>query len=842
MVLLVLNQILEEKTDSTNYAADILYSLTAKWFFLFMNPKLDETTVILALQLFQKVCCVIEGAEKKFKEGFAGLMSVLPTRFNIIPIYSLLWGIFGKFTLNTTEIKGRTEMLVREIKPLLLDASEFRPIILRLILKVLHSALNEIERVCFITPLKQMLEVDSSGIQSLKSITKVNFDMIRECMDKGQLKEIICSQAVVTDILGILIDLISSEGTINIQEEFNTSNDTTYSEDYLLRLDFTKDSNLDRSVSGNLFVPSSTKSVQFVLKATHHKYPNELRESVNSVLEIIVIVALDSIFDPTKMLQTIDLILHSIPPTSKILRRQLQEFLLLCIMDAVTKQLSRKNQLFDTRVIQNVGKFTIALADYLYQGYFSSRTLCILDFMFFCTIIALKYEQVESQTKGMLRQSVTDLSSFVKGMNKSLLFALNHFNHFSEGTELLLKKVDHNIKIILSSQNTDLDFIKSLTYFMQTYLDSKSEENCNLAKRILKQILLHKPAPVVVILKTPQGSDYKELVDGFSKLLNDDSNVFERWYSEKKADVVNLFSETVAQAFRGYLDTEMKSAKDRENGWAKSRIHYLKKLEENLTSETQLFQKMKEGNRMLVSETHAAEATKKKKYKADYAQMELALESELRELISDLNQEKFRFDSKMNEKLKWRLDFTEADSRIRKKLRRDHEVVEYKSHADATALEMIPTAMPHSDVSPVEIDITKIAALRSREGLSNTKGSHESIDSGSKDSKSSKPKMHISTDNLKDETMDGEWEEVNLEETEYQKIQRLLRRGDHILQTINCARLIGLELVECICLICQHNIYLIDNYFMRSNGEIIDIDDVEKEVLSMLNRNAIFTI
>ena len=830
LVLSMLSQILDEKTNTENYAADLLYSLTSKWFFLFVKPNVDENSVILAVQLLQKVCFSTDAVERKFKEGLIGLANILPSRFGLLPLYSPLWGIFCRIQLISTGAKCKQDSIVREIKPLLVDSNEFRPQILRLILKMAKSALNEIERVCFLKPGTQLMEADSFGILNLKMITKSNFDLIRESMDKPQFKEIICSQMVISDILGILIDLISAEPVIPVKEELNNPDAVFESENYLLRLDFTKDSNLDQHEHGNLFVPSSAKSVQFVLKATQHKYPNELREPVNFVLEILVLIALDSIFDPTKFLQTFDLIIGSVPPSSRMLRRQIQEFLMLCVLDAVTKQLSRKSQHFDGRVIQNVGRFTIALAEYLYQGYFSSRTICILDYIFFCTIIAMKYEQSEVQARGILRSTGTDLSNFVKGMNKALLFALNHFNHYSDGTELLLRKIDHNIKIILSAHNTDLEFIKSLTYFMQGYLDSSSESLCILSKRILRQILLHKPVPVVSILKSPKGTDYQDLIDGFSKLLHEDANVFQSWYSEKKNELANLFTDTVAQSFQEYLDNEMKQAKDREINWGKLRFSFLKKIEDATISENQTFQTFKEANRMLINETHATEATKKKKYKADYSQMELALESELRELVSQMNQERSRFDQKMNAILRWRLDFTEADSRIRKKMRRDNQVVEYKSHAEMIALQSTPKSDALPQVSPritASMESLKRISITGSQSLEpDTQQNTEHND------KMIKPKITISIDNLHEEVDgDGDWEEVNLEETEYQKIQRLLRKGDHILQTINCARLIGLDLVECICLICQHNIYLIDHYFIRANGEIVDIDDVEKEVI-----------
>ena len=69
-----------------------------------------------------------------------------------------------------------------------------------------------------------------------------------------------------------------------------------------------------------------------------------------------------------------------------------------------------------------------------------------------------------------------------------------------------------------------------------------------------------------------------------------------------------------------------------------------------------------------------------------------------------------------------------------------------------------------------------------------------------------------------------------MEENQNMKIQRLLQPGDSILDIVNCARLVGLELIEGIALICQNNIYIVDKYFQNADGEVQDLADVPLEV------------
>lgn len=84
--------------------------------------------------------------------------------------------------------------------------------------------------------------------------------------------------------------------------------------------------------------------------------------------------------------------------------------------------------------------------------------------------------------------------------------------------------------------------------------------------------------------------------------------------------------------------------------------------------------------------------------------------------------------------------------------------------------------------------------------------------------------------------------EPAFEEAANRKILRLLEAGDVVYEVYNMSRVTGLDAVEGLLLLCKHNMYLIDNYFQKLDGEVVDISEVadseRDQYLQLLASNA----
>ncbi|KAI9672618.1 MAG: hypothetical protein M1831_000053 [Alyxoria varia] len=60
------------------------------------------------------------------------------------------------------------------------------------------------------------------------------------------------------------------------------------------------------------------------------------------------------------------------------------------------------------------------------------------------------------------------------------------------------------------------------------------------------------------------------------------------------------------------------------------------------------------------------------------------------------------------------------------------------------------------------------------------------------------------------------------DEDKNRKVMRSLEKGEHVRNVYNISRIVGLEAVEGLLIIGKHNLYLINNLFQRSDGEIVN--------------------
>lgn len=90
--------------------------------------------------------------------------------------------------------------------------------------------------------------------------------------------------------------------------------------------------------------------------------------------------------------------------------------------------------------------------------------------------------------------------------------------------------------------------------------------------------------------------------------------------------------------------------------------------------------------------------------------------------------------------------------------------------------------------------------------------------------------------------IEEEEDQLLYEEDKNRKVLRLLDVRDMVLDVFNVSQISGLDACEGLLLLCKNNLYLIDNFFQRSDGEVVEIWDAPKEerdqYLILLAQNA----
>jgi len=166
---------------------------------------------------------------------------------------------------------------------------------------------------------------------------------------------------------------------------------------------------------------------------------------------------------------------------------------------------------------------------------------------------------------------------------------------------------------------------------------------------------------------------------------------------------------------------------------------------------------------------------------------------------------------------RWRLDMTEGRNRMRKRLLPDTraDLREYQPKRRTTQDTAIAPLPNRASILSVEDDET--SSLKIEEGQEPSGGTPdivvEGLDDGFEDFEM--------IEDPRDE--DEEYEDKN------RKVMRSLQHGDVVEHVSNVSRLIGLEACEGLLIVGKYNLYMVDNFFQRSDGEIVNVWNAPKE-------------
>ena len=170
-----------------------------------------------------------------------------------------------------------------------------------------------------------------------------------------------------------------------------------------------------------------------------------------------------------------------------------------------------------------------------------------------------------------------------------------------------------------------------------------------------------------------------------------------------------------------------------------------------------------------------------------------------------------------NFSLKWQLDECEGRDRMRMRVAplQTAESTEYQPRYTRLqrASTMRTTRSQSSPQTRSRADSAKILPIRSTH-------EHEKMPS---------TKNQAATEEPAAATLEGEEFEIIAppstdedDEDKNRKVMRSLEKGEHVRNVYNISRIVGLEAVEGLLIIGKHNLYLINNLFQRSDGEIVN--------------------
>jgi hypothetical protein len=464
----------------------------------------------------------------------------------------------------------------------------------------------------------------------------------------------------------------------------------------------------------------------------------------------------------------------------------------------------RPSVLHEPRTLTNLGRLAIHLTEAVYEGWFINGGSSTMEFI--GTFLEYLQRPDISQLKSirLCSQAVTTIRST---LYKVVLFQLSEADDTT--TVPLLNRLNYWQAVVLAAAETQSKHLHLLCYLLYTKLVSTDRYVRSAAARLWRIILVQAPDEITTLLGQGPVSLQRRLADGFDALSGMEDEAFLAWIDDQREDLDALFFGIFSRSWDNFVHEENVSSeesvrsrvskrKDKLRQWAQ-----IEKFDEDMTRKHDATQPH------WISNIAASEFLKSQRFLQDMQDSSTFMWSAFSDLLLDLRRPGGLLSE--GKERRWWLDQTEGRSRMRLRLVPDEsgDRQDYQPKRKA------------SEPPAIKID-TRLRALSEGETLSTPhplNAELENVDSvlpnNDADNRS------LLEDNF--ELIDDPKIELEDYEDRNRKVMRSLQRGDQVQSVCNLSRIIGLEAVEGILILGKDCIYILDNFFQRADGEIVNV-------------------
>lgn len=314
--------------------------------------------------------------------------------------------------------------------------------------------------------------------------------------------------------------------------------------------------------------------------------------------------------------------------------------------------------------------------------------------------------------------------------------------------------------------------------------------------------------------------------------------------------------------WESFIFGAMRNTIELDQGSAAKRLNKLRRLSKKATAENSVLVKYQSKTQEWLKDVQDNEYLRYRRFAQDALDTQAFVLEEWAALSSEIHRQLSLWDasifsSEPRVEPHQQLDFVEGPHRMRRKLRQSR----HNAELDVLELTVIETPattglMGRPSVPPQKAASTRIAGTPkssaaaldlladtedSKIDVAEARGAETGpgLSSGSSSplTQESPTAEQIETEQEEGEDEEGEDDDDAIipDEDKNRKVARLLEAGDTVLESYNAARVMGLDICEGLLLICKQNIYLIDNYTRRSDGELDDVANVLPEERNSYN-------
>ncbi|KAF2134921.1 beach-domain-containing protein [Dothidotthia symphoricarpi CBS 119687] len=556
----------------------------------------------------------------------------------------------------------------------------------------------------------------------------------------------------------------------------------------------TKPQTLEPILSPRTSAPPTTKVGTSVVEAT---------------LEVVLDVFKDQLFT-RKDFPGFGLFLKT-PPGFQEHQAYFESYVLRQTLSSVTNALRLDQKLLhEPRVLTNLARFVTHISEAVFEGWFLDGGEPLLDFTGFILEYLERPDIAKVKTVRLCTQAIQTIRSVF--LRVALLrLAEPDESAGASNTTAAIEKMVYWQPIILSSANNESFSLKMICYLLYTKLASEHEGVRLASVNFWRLLLVQKPEETAALLASVIQSD-KNLYDGFQKLMELDNETFLHWFERNKTELDSFFYGSMSKLWEDYAHDQNKRTEESSQKRIAKRKERLKQWQsEELTTEN-IWNHHENSTSHWRSNIHASERLKHQRVVQDQQDNATFLATVLAKHDHQLKGPCALFED--SPPAKWRLDETEGRDRKRMRIivdntTREQQYQPKRKDTDPRERLKLDTAVP--TISTKDALAVTPTGGRGRRSSSNLVTKMESNDDVNSDSEEGF------------EMVEALYEDEDGFEDKNRKVMRSLRRGDQVQYVCNISRVVGLEAVEGLLIVGKDCLYLLDDFFQRSDGEIVRV-------------------
>ena len=541
--------------------------------------------------------------------------------------------------------------------------------------------------------------------------------------------------------------------------------------------------------------PSSAKLHSVVASGTAHFQVDTGNVVVEEVLEIIIAVFTDQIFQ-RKDFPGIGLFMK-VPPGFQEHQAYFESFILRNTLSHLqnTIQLDQK-LLWEPKVLTNLARFATHLGEAVYEGWFIEGAEVVIDFLGNILEHLQRPEVLKLKSVRLCSEIITNIRTV---LFRIILLRLSEI----EDNPVFLDKLAY-WQMVIFTKDTSGEFLKLFCYLLYTKVMSVNEQMRNVATSLWRILLVQKHDETLEILHEMMALEDAQIALEFQKLLGIDNASFLTWVDDHRESLDKIFFGRMATTWEEFVGAENRRTDEGFKARIAKRREKLKMwITDDVTNED-IIRRHEISSDHWRTNIYASEHLKRQRSVQDQQDALNYNMSSWARMKQQIHRPGALFDDHVPQR--WQLDQTEGRNRMRLRVIPDKD-------AHLRNYQAKGTSTPKSNALSVEIR-QRHTPNRVPSPIAATPISNGNLLAGAATTLTEVDDGFEMVDEPPDSSEN--YEDKN------RKVMRTLQRGDKVEHVHNISRIVGLEACEGLLILGKKALYILDNFFQRSDGEIVN--------------------